>query len=161
MEGLAREAEENANEAAPIETKNKLGTRNMLPRFPEGVFEAEARRWLGGGTALTQQVWPGECPLPKRQAGSGPSVLKPYAIQLINFGAGHRYLHSDQAMLCWLEAERILLNLKAEGHTEGMDELLDVVQGNLQECRGKMMFPFNSGAQKIQDLLKFNIIGNF
>jgi hypothetical protein len=147
------------HDASKMELMINLRMEQNLPKLPENVFRTEVERWTGGKNFL----WPGECPLPGMDTNDIDQKIS-YATELNNWGGAHFFLHTDQAMKCWLVAQSVLEELltstvgRNETKRNEISALLDVLQGNLETAH-KQFFPYYLGKAVIDYLLISRIAG--
>ena len=102
-------------------------------------------------------LWAGECPL--TPAAARPGDLPGFVGALVNWGAEHSNLHTNQAILCWQEAERVSLERirskkRIDKETlEMLKEYREIAVENMGVVQGKKMFPYSGGADRVRALL--------
>lgn len=158
IEGLENEfAYKEDHDASQKELMLNLRMEQNLPKLPESIFRTEVKRWTGKQSLL----WPGECPLPGNYSNDSDQMII-YATNLTNWGGAHFFLHTEQAMKCWLVAQPMLEELlkveKAETKRNEILTLLDVLHGNLNAAQ-KQFSPYYLGEEGIKYLLVTRVAG--
>ena len=150
----------------------RIHNEDSLPYLAPDVFWPEVLRWssqsvCGSGCtsfhiphslpcrrAYVQdvlRVWPGECPVTRKDNQTELNLIG----ENINFGAEHTERlkqHFHQAIKCWAEAYRILQSLPAEysgASAHSIEQIRDVLQGNLQAVRSQQMDPYSYTSQHL------------
>ena len=106
----------------------------------------------------------GECPLSPNAAPKGDLVA--YMGALVNWGAEHSMLHTNQAIRCWSKVDRLASkekldervdagkssigknknNNKYDQHRyQSMQQYREVARINMKVLREKKMFPYSKG----------------